>query len=90
MPILLDCAAGTLITDATLVARRNAATPYIFLTYALQNILVSSASEGGSGGEDRFTENISLAFQKITWTYRASATGPSITGGWDIAAGGPL
>ena len=36
VPILLDCAAGTLITDATLVARRNAATPYIFLTYALQ------------------------------------------------------
>ena len=65
VPILLDCAAGTLITDATLVARRNSATPYIFLTYALQNILVSSASEGGSGGEDRFTENISLAFQKI-------------------------
>ena len=90
VPILLACASGAHITDATFIARRNGAAPYVFLTYALGEIYVTSVSEGGSGGEDQFTENITLNFQKITWTYRASATGAAVTGGWDLAAGGPI
>ncbi|EGG16924.1 hypothetical protein DFA_07905 [Cavenderia fasciculata] len=36
------------------------------LEYELKNVAVSSVSTGGSGGEDRFTENITLEAQEIT------------------------
>jgi type VI secretion system secreted protein Hcp len=76
------------ILGATLVARQNnAATPYIFLTYTLSNVFVTSVSQGGSGGEDKFTENVSFAFQKIQWAYRASAGAPQIVGSYDVVTG---
>jgi type VI secretion system secreted protein Hcp len=37
--------------------------------FDLENVLVSSQSTGGSGGEDRLTENISLSFTKLTFTF---------------------
>lgn len=87
VPIMVALAGGTPILDATLTCRRNAATPYNFLTYVLNNVILSSVSEGGSEGEDQFTENISLNFQKITWTYRAVAGGTPIIGSYDTGTG---
>jgi type VI secretion system secreted protein Hcp len=76
------------IPTATLVCRQNAgATPYIFLTYTLTTVFVTSVSEAGSGGEDKLTENVSFAFQKIQWAYRAAAGGPQIVGGYDQVTG---
>lgn len=40
-----------------------------YMTYKLENVMITSCSTGGSGGEDKLTENISLNFQKIEWTY---------------------
>lgn len=87
VPIMVALVGGTPILDATLTCRRNAATPYNFLTYAMTNLFLTSVSEGGSEGEDQFTENISLNFQKITWTYRAAAGAPAIIGSYDVATG---
>ena len=41
-----------------------------YLKYTLENVLITSVSTGGSGGEDRLTENISLNFEKIKVTYQ--------------------
>ncbi len=38
-------------------------------TIALSNIIVSSVSTGGSGGEDRLTENVSFNFSQAVITY---------------------
>jgi type VI secretion system secreted protein Hcp len=35
----------------------------------LTELLVSSVSTGGSGGEDRLTENVTLNFEEVHFTY---------------------
>ena len=50
--------------------------------------LVSSVSTGGSGGEDRLTENVSLNYSKVEWCYSEELDDGSmeqpICRGWDI------
>ena len=41
-----------------------------YLKYTLENVLITSVSTGGSGGEDRLTENVTLNFEKIKVTYQ--------------------
>lgn len=61
------------------------AEPYFKLT--MEEVLVSSYSTGGSGGEDRLTENVSFNFAKVEWCYTASSKGETPECyGWDIAA----
>ena len=40
---------------------------YILMT--MEEVLVTSISTGGSGGEDRLTENVTLNFGKVTFAY---------------------
>ena len=62
-------------------------TDYIKIT--LTDVLVTSVSSGGSGGEDRLTENITLNFAKFTYEYFPTGDdgkpGASIPATWDIA-----
>jgi type VI secretion system secreted protein Hcp len=56
----------------------------------MEEVLITSVSTGGSGGEDRLTENVTLNFAKVTFKY----TPQTPTGGegtplpmiYDIAA----
>lgn len=84
------CATGKHIAKATLIVRKAGDKPLEYLTISLQNVLVSSLSTGGSGGEDRLTENISLNFQKVKMEYKTqNEKGAGQAGGdfsFDIAA----
>jgi type VI secretion system secreted protein Hcp len=55
----------------------------------MTNVLVTSLSTGGSGGEDRLTENISLNFAEVKMEYfLQNEKGVTASGGifnWDIA-----
>lgn len=88
--LMLAAANGKHIKSATLVVRKAGEKPLEYLTIALTEVLVSSYSTGGSGGEDRLTENVTLNFAKIHVTYKEqTATGAA--GGapefkWDIPA----
>ena len=42
-----------------------------FLTITLTNVMVTSYTTGGSGGEDMITENISLTFGKVEFEHFA-------------------
>lgn len=63
--------------------------PVDYLVITLGDILVSSVSTGGSGGEDRLTENVTLNFAKVKMEYKIQdAKGAAKTGGqmaWNIA-----
>jgi len=88
---LLYCtASGKHIPKAKLTVRKAGENPLEYLTFELENILVSSVSTGGSGGEDRLTENVSLNFAKIKmeyWTQGAKgAKGENGNFSWDIPA----
>ena len=62
-----------------------------FLIIEMTDILVTSQSMGGSGGEARLTENITLNFAAFKLTYQqldsaGSPIGSPIITSWDIAA----
>jgi type VI secretion system secreted protein Hcp len=68
--LLLSCASGTHIATANLVVRKAGGTaPLEYLKINLTEVIVTSVSTGGSGGEDRLTENVSLNFAEIAYEY---------------------
>jgi type VI secretion system secreted protein Hcp len=87
--LLMAVAKGKHIKTATLTIRKAGDTPLEYLIYDLEDIIVSSVSTGGSGGEDRLTENVTLNFRIIAVAYteqdEAGAGGAEISWGWDIA-----
>jgi type VI secretion system secreted protein Hcp len=88
--LLLRVLNGAHIPDATLVVRKTGTTPIEYNKIIMTEVLVTSVSMGGSGGEDRLTENVSLNFAKVEFSYSyLDATGKTITvtpTKWDIAA----
>jgi type VI secretion system secreted protein Hcp len=67
--LLLACATGEHFTKAKLVVRKAGKTPLEYILIEMEEVLITSVSTGGSGGEDRLTENISLNFAKIKFSY---------------------
>ena len=67
----LCCSKGTHIPEGTLVVRKAGGDPMEYLIIKMKKILVSSVSTGGSGGEDRLTENITLNFSWVELKYKS-------------------
>ena len=85
------CAKGTQFAKATLTCRKASrdGAPIPYFVIIVEDVIISSVSTGGSGGEDRFTENLSLNFGTVTITYTAQdndgTARPKIGPfGWDI------
>ena len=87
--LLQAVATGKHIPTATLVVRKAGSTPLEYLTITMTEVLVSSVSGGGSGGEDRLTENVSMNFAAFKVAYKeqtaTGSAGGSPTFGWNIA-----
>lgn len=66
---LAHCANGKHMKEALLTVRKAGGSPLEYLKIKLQDIIVAAVSTGGSGGEDRLTENITLNFAKIEYSY---------------------
>ena len=70
-PLLaLYCANGDHFETATLVIRKAGKKPLEYLKLEMKGVLVVSLSTGGSGGEDRLTENVSLNFKEVHVGYK--------------------
>lgn len=67
----LHCATGTHIDDATITVRKAGEKQENYLVITMSPVLVTSVSTGGSGGEDRLTENVSLNYGKVKVEYWA-------------------
>ncbi len=69
--LLLACSNGEHLTKANLVVRKagGKGTPVEYIKIEMTEVLVTSVSTGGSGGEDRLTENVSLNFSKVKFEY---------------------
>lgn len=91
--LMLYCANGDHFDKAELIVRKAGKTPLEYLKIKMKKVLVTSVSTGGSGGEDRLTENCSLNFAEVEVGYIEQLP----TGGegakpefkWDIAANAP-
>lgn len=64
---------GKHIGEVTLVVRAAGEKPLEYLTITMKEVFITSYSTGGSGGEDRLTENISLNFAKFKHAYKEQA-----------------
>lgn len=68
-------ATGEHYPEASLVVRSTGADPVEYIKITLKDVLVSSLSIGGTGGEDRLKEDITLNFAQIKLTYTPFTTG---------------
>jgi type VI secretion system secreted protein Hcp len=88
--ILQAVCTGKHIPEVTLVVRKAGDTPLEYITITMNEVLLSALSTGGSGGEDRLTENVTLNFAKFKYEYKEQLdTGGAGTSGkfnFDIAA----
>jgi type VI secretion system secreted protein Hcp len=65
----LSCCTGKHFKTAKLVVRKAGDTPLEYLIIELTELIVTSVSTGGSGGEDKLTENVTLNFEQVHFTY---------------------
>jgi type VI secretion system secreted protein Hcp len=88
--LMLACCNGKHIPEAKLTVRKAGETPLEYLTITMNDLIVTSVSTGGSGSEDRLTENVTLNFAKVKLNYveqtEKGAAGAKPQMGWDIAA----
>jgi type VI secretion system secreted protein Hcp len=88
--LLLSCCNGKHYDSATLIVRKAGETPLEYLTITMEDVIITSVSTGGSGGEDRLTENVVLNFGRVKVAYveqtDTGGTGAKPQMGWDIAA----
>ena len=88
--LMVYCANGDHFTNAKLTVRKAGKKPLEYLIIDMEKVMVTSVSTGGSGGEDKLTENVSLNFAKVQVKYKEQK--PDGSGGaekifkWDIAA----
>lgn len=93
-PKLLSAAStGKHLKEALLTVRKAGEKPLEYLKITLTDCLISSVSTGGSGGDDRLTENIGINFAKVKFEYTAQKPDGSAGGvmpfGFDIKKNEP-
>ena len=88
--LMIAAAGGKHIPTALLTLRKAGEHPLEYLKVTMEDCLITSISTGGSGGEDRLTENVTLNFAKVKVEYceqKKDGTGAAAqTFGWDIKA----
>ncbi len=83
--LMLSCLTGKHFTGDTILSVRKAGDkPYVYLKITLTKSLISSVSTGGSGGEDRLTENVSINFAKVKVEYFKQGDDGSVSADGDF------
>lgn len=67
--LLQQCFTGKHIKEALLTVRKAGGKPLEYIKIKMQDAIISSVQVGGSGGEDRLTENVSINFAKVHFEY---------------------
>lgn len=67
--IMLFCSNGKNIGETTLIVRKAGENPVDYIKMTMTDCIITSVSTGGSGGEDRLTENVSINFAKVQVDY---------------------
>ena len=87
--LMMYCCNGKHVGKIDLTVRKAGENPLEYMKIHMEDCLISSVSTGGSGGEDRLTENISLNFARVKVEYtpqKPDGSGDAaISMGYDIA-----
>jgi type VI secretion system secreted protein Hcp len=89
-PLMMACCNGKHYPEATLVVRKAGESALEYLVIKMKQVIVTSINMGGSGGEDRLTENVTLNFAEFEYAYQPQKADGSKDGGvietkWNIA-----
>lgn len=80
--LLQACCTGARVEQAWLYVTNATGEQTDFVTIELsEGVLVTSLSTGGSGGEDRLTENVTLHFGKFKYSFQPQKDDGSKDGG---------
>jgi len=66
----MSCATGKHIAKGELFVRKAGGEQLEYIKITLTDCLISSVSTGGSGGEERLTENVTLSYSKFEFGYQ--------------------
>lgn len=88
--LFVNCASGQHFSKATLYMRPNNSTNDMYKVI-LQDVVITSVSNGAAVGGDRPSESLSLSYAKIQWFYQAldangRLSGAAVVTGWDVTA----
>ena len=87
--IMTALAKGSHIPECKLTCRKAGEGQQKYIEVTMKECIVSSLTTGGSGGEDRLTENVVLNFGEVTYSYYMQDTkGSTASAGdfkWNIA-----
>ena len=87
--IMEACAKGTHIKEIVFTARKAGDKPLEYIKITMKEVIVTSVSTGGSGGEDRLTENVTLNFAQVKFDYTPQDSKGTVAGdktfAWHIA-----
>jgi type VI secretion system secreted protein Hcp len=89
-PILVQhCCTGKHIPKGQLTVRKAGDKPLEYIVIELKDVFITNVSSGGSGGEDRLTENVTLNFAEFKVKYTPQkpdgSAGASTEFGFNIA-----
>ena len=86
--LLLFCANGKHIPECVLIVRKSGETPLEYIKFTLKECLITSVQMGGSQGQERLTESISINFAEFAYEYtpqKPDGTGDAaIPMGWNV------
>jgi type VI secretion system secreted protein Hcp len=87
--LMLAACNGKHFDSALLTVRKAGEKPLEYLKITMTQVLITSVSTGGSGGEDRLTENVTLNFAAVKVDYveqkKDGSTGDKPSMNWNIA-----
>jgi len=87
--LMYACCSGKHYKDAVMTVRKAGENPIEYVKFTMQKVIVTSMSTGGSGGEDRLTENCTLNFATVKVEYSPQkpdgSADAAIDFGWNIS-----
>ena len=88
--LMLACCNGKHFPEAKLIVRKAGEEALEYLKITMTDVLIANVSTGGSQGEERLTENVTLNFAKVKVEYQPQGKdgkkdGGPVEMGWDIS-----
>ncbi|HEX8601830.1 MAG TPA: type VI secretion system tube protein Hcp [Pseudoduganella sp.] len=77
--LMTALAKGKHVLKAELLVRKAGDGQQDYISIAMEEVIVTSISTGGSGGEDRLTENVTLNFGKVNFGYKPQTAKGDVT-----------
>jgi type VI secretion system secreted protein Hcp len=87
--LMTALAKGSHVPECVLLVRKAGEGQQVYIKITMKEVLITSISTGGSGGEDRLTENVTLNFGEVKFEYTPQDSKGVVAGAhtfaWNIA-----